>query len=603
MKNSIGYQLFRRGLVLLLFILSMTIAGQICISLLKRTSNKVFTEYLELDALQEYRAKVNHLIIHLDNFILGDNLNNRKELEQSVTDCYLQLNVCKQVLTNRHDQTLFVFLENELIELDSLKSKLYAVAQTPDELIRIHKEIISLVTEGNEATENLLLETKIEINEFIQLNRTAVVHSTITIISLGILLLIIVTIGGLIFIKKLTRPISKLLASTEKISKGKLKETVVINEDNEFKVLAESFNSMIYTLEKTTVSRNYYNSILKNMTDSLIVTDSSGQILTVNQTAVDLLNYTIEELENSNIEKIFCDKDESAESDFTKDEIKKKTISSSERTFLTKDERQIPVLLSTSVMNDNNGEAFRHIFVAHDLTEKNEIERKLDMERKEKSIAINDAQEEEKFRIAIDLHDGLGQILTATSYTFHNFFAELNIEHPEYKKNVDTIQSQLDAAINESKNIAHNLIPLALKDFGLLVAIENLIDQANQRSKIKFRFDAFNYTTRINEKLEKAIFRIFQEAINNIIKHSKAKNASFQINKYDHEIVIVIEDDGIGFDLSKRKSPNKQSGIGLVGMRERITAFNGNFTIDTKPNAGTEILIEIPCLKYRYGKN
>jgi hypothetical protein len=138
MKNSIGYQLFRRGSVILLFILSMTIAGQICISLLKRTSNKVFTEYMELDALQEYRTKLNHLIVHLDDFMLSKNLNTGKELEQSFEDCYQEFKVCKQVLTNRHDQSLIIFLEKELVELDSLKSKLLATTQTPEELI--HRE-------------------------------------------------------------------------------------------------------------------------------------------------------------------------------------------------------------------------------------------------------------------------------------------------------------------------------------------------------------------------------------------------------------------------------------------------------------------------------
>ncbi|MCK5539234.1 MAG: sensor histidine kinase, partial [Bacteroidales bacterium] len=218
-------------------------------------------------------------------------------------------------------------------------------------------------------------------------------------------------------------------------------------------------------------------------------------------------------------------------------------------------------------------------------------------------IAINDAQEEEKFRIAIDLHDGLGQILTAVSYAFQNFFGQNNPEDSEYQKNVNTVQSQIDAAIRESKNIAHNLIPLALKDFGLVVAINNLIEQVNQSSEIKFEFSTFNYKERINEKLEKAIFRIFQEAINNIIKHSKANNASFQINKYDDSIVISIEDDGIGFDLNEKTKSNKLEGIGLIGMRERISAFNGNLTINTEPNVGTEILIEIPCFEKKYEKN
>jgi len=264
------------------------------------------------------------------------------------------------------------------------------------------------------------------------------------------------------------------------------------------------------------------------------------------------------------------------------------------------DGREIPVLLSSSIMRDNEGKAEGHIIVARDLSEKKEIERKLEKERKEKSIAINDAHEEEKFRIAIDLHDGLGQILTAASYAFQNLFGDKNPKNSEYQQNIKEVQTQIDDAIQESKNIAHNLIPIALKDFGLLVALNNLIEQANQRSEINFQFDAYNCKTRVNRKLEKAILRIFQEVVNNIIKHSRAENAIFQINKYDDAIVLSIEDDGIGFNSMEKVHSDNLNGIGLIGMHERVSAFNGSITINSAPNEGAEIFIEIPCLNANY---
>jgi len=597
MKNSIGFQLFARGFVIILFILLLAIAGQICISLLNRTSNKVFTEYIEMDALQEYRTKLNHLIIHFDNFALKDNSETREEFNQSVENCSIQFKKCTNVLTNNHDKELLVFFKNGLVQLDSLKNILFTASLTTEEINQIHKEIILIVSEGNEASEKLLQETKIEIDEYILINNTAVLHSTITIVSLGVVLLLIVIAGGFLFIRKLTTPISILLDSTKKVSEREFNSVIKINSNNEFNELAESFNTMVKTLKKTTISRDYYDNILENMIEPLIVTDNRGQIETINKKAINLLGYNPEELQNRNVEQIFCNMPQSDDLDIVTQEIELNVFSNSERLLFAKDGHKIPVLLSASVLNNSDGEIFKYILVARDLTEKKAIERKLEMERKEKLVAINDAHEEEKFRIAIDLHDGLGQILTATSYSFQNLFGELNKEDKEYKNNIGIIQSQLDAAIKESKNIAHNLIPIALKDFGLIAAINNLIAQANERSEINFSFDTYNYSSRINEKLEKAIFRIFQEAINNILKHSKAKNASFQINKYDDAIVIVIEDDGIGFELNEKISSNKLNGIGLIGMRERIMAFNGSFTINTKPNSGTEILIEIPCLK------
>lgn len=500
MKNSIAFKLFTRGFIIILFILLLATAGQICISLLNQTSNKVFTEYLEMDALQEYRTNLNHIIIHFDNFVLSDNIETRNELEQSIADCKIELEKCTEVISHRHDRTLLLFFEKGIEKLDSLKNVSFTTQPTPEELIEIHKKIIQIVTEGSTASELLLMETKIEIDEYVKINNTAVHHSTITIISLGLILLIIVTVGGFLFIRKLTVPISVLLASTKKVREGEFNTFVKIDSNNEINELANSFNSMVETLEKTTISRNYYDNILENMIELLIVSDKTGRIETVNKKAINLLKYDLKELQNSFIEKLFYTSSNKniAGSPNTK---KPELISNLERTFLTKEGHKIPVLVSTSVLIDNKGEISKYIIVARDLTEKKAIEERLERERKEKLVAINDAHEEEKFRIAIDLHDGLGQILTATSYSFQNYFGELNSGNSEYRKSVESIQSMLDEAISESKNIAHNLIPLALNDFGLVVAINNLINEANKRQEIKFTFDTYNYTTRINKKL------------------------------------------------------------------------------------------------------
>lgn len=601
-KNSIGYQLFTRGLVILVFILSIAIVGGICISLLKRTSNKVFTEYIELDAMQEIKIELYHVIIYLDKFILIGDEKSRIDFEKSVWNCHQQLEHCNEVLTHRHDRIQLNIINNKISALDSLKTAMFSnIHSSSDKIDQIHTEIIQAVNDATLASEVILQETKIEIEEYIILNNTAVKHSTITIVSIALILLVIVMVGGIVFIQKITTPISKLLSSTKKVRKGKLNTTVEIKAKNEFQALAESFNEMTSALERTTISRNYYDSILKNMIEPLIVTDSKGKIKTINHIALQLLEYNLESILESPIDKIFYSTSDNAESSSFFNELEKNPISNSIKTFLSSSGKQIPVQVSTSTLSSNNHRRFRYIIVAHDLREKIAIENKLEQERNEKQIAINDAHEEEKFRIAIDLHDGLGQILTATSYSLQNLFGEENLDNPEYVQKIETIQLQIDSAIQESKNIAHNLIPIALKDFGLVVAVNNLVEQANQRSKTVFNFETFNYTTRINRKLEKAIFRIFQEAINNIIKHAQAKKANFQINKFDDVLVITIEDDGIGFDLKEKTKTNGLNGIGLIGMRERINAFNGSLTINSKPQEGTDILIEIPCFEKNHG--
>lgn len=371
-------------------------------------------------------------------------------------------------------------------------------------------------------------------------------------------------------------------------------KTTVTNTNKEFKELAESFNEMIGRLEKTTISRNFYDSILRNMLEPVIVTDETGNIQSVNEVTMELLKLNRDDLTRRNITNLILFDSKIGEFN-QRNSNTLFQLGKSEQKLLNKNGTEIPVLLSVSAIKDENGDSKNYIFLAYDLTDKIESERILENERKEKLVAIHDAQEEEKFRIAADLHDGLGQILTAISYTFQNLFGELNKDDAEYQKNVNHLHNQIDNAVRETKIIARNLIPLALKDFGLLVAINNLMDQISQKSKIVFNFDSYNFIARVDSKLEKAIYRIFQEATNNIIKHSNAKTANLQINKYDNEIVISIEDDGFGFDVTGISDVRKPKGMGLMGMRERVLAFNGSFTINSQPGLGTEILIEIPC--------
>lgn len=265
--------------------------------------------------------------------------------------------------------------------------------------------------------------------------------------------------------------------------------------------------------------------------------------------------------------------------------------------------KRIPALISCSVLKTNSGKSDGLIIVGHDLTIKKEIEKKLENSRKQRQIDINEAQEEERLRIATDLHDGLGQMLTAVSYTTQEFQNIITVNIDEKEKLIAKMQDQIDRAIKESKNLAHNLIPIVLKDFGLKVAINDLIERANEMYNIHFSFNAFDYDERIDVKLEKALYRICQESLNNIVKHSEAKEANYQIFKQDNLIVLVIDDDGVGFNI-KPLEEKGIVGIGLISMRERVHAFGGNFSINSQIGNGTEIIIEIPCRKNKnYGNS
>jgi len=239
------------------------------------------------------------------------------------------------------------------------------------------------------------------------------------------------------------------------------------------------------------------------------------------------------------------------------------------------------------------------VVVGHDLTEEKEKEAKIEKLRKERMIAIHEAQELERLRLSRDLHDGLGQLLTGISYSVQKISEEKTIDIEFAKR----LEDQVNTAIQETRNIAQNLTPIVLRDFGLVAAIENLVQRTNQLNKTGFIFRSYSFTERIDDKLEKAIFRICQECVNNIIKHAGAKEATVELYRVEDMIVLVVEDDGQGFDTGILNQREGEEGLGLISMHERVNAFDGDLAINSKKGNGTEVVVEIPCRKKKKNGN
>lgn len=412
-------------------------------------------------------------------------------------------------------------------------------------------------------------------------------------IAFGIILILFLIIGGMRFIKNLTNPISQLVEATQKISKGSRNIKVHVDSEDEFLILADSFNSMLETLNKTTISEKYLRNILDSLYGALLVTDSSCNITSINKTTSILLGYEEDELLEQHIMLLFdsnfnnqkIEVGDSVNLKKTSRQLRKKTG------ILTKNSKTIPVYVTCTILYNKEGQGEGMVVVGHDLTEEKQQEKKIEKIRKEGVIAINEAQENERLRIATDIHDGLGQMLTGISYSMQ----ELEPENNASSILLQRLQKQVDNTILEAKIIAHNLTPILIKDFGLVVAIKNLVDKTNQLGEINVIFNTYDFNKRIDSKLEKAIYRIVQEALNNILKHAQANSASIELFLKKDQLVLVIEDDGVGFDMDNHLGKDYSSGIGLISMKERVYAFDGIFTIDSQIGQGTEIIIEFPC--------
>ena len=134
-------------------------------------------------------------------------------------------------------------------------------------------------------------------------------------------------------------------------------------------------------------------------------------------------------------------------------------------------------------------------------------------------------------------------------------------------------------------------MPPLLKEFGLIPALNSLCEQMQVQGQFKVDFQTFSFTERLDRNIELALYRIVQEAFSNIIKYAKAKKVKIQLIRHPYSMVLIIEDDGIGFDSTKI---SLSKGLGLINMQNRANAFKGSFVINSSSKMGSEIMVEIP---------
>lgn len=238
--------------------------------------------------------------------------------------------------------------------------------------------------------------------------------------------------------------------------------------------------------------------------------------------------------------------------------------------------------------HDSNDEIGTLTDTFNKMTKQIKEQSELIEEEKIKRISsLIDGQEMERKRLARDLHDSLGQMVLAANIKLEQ---SKNSEEKQLKNKIVETQELLKIIIKELRSISNDLTPSVLINFGLDEGLNNLCKEAKANTGIDISYFSENIEEGIiSEKKQIYIYRIVQEALNNIAKHSKANNARISLIKEDSDIKLSIEDDGCGFLLNQQYKGN-----GIVNLRERVKLLNGSIEIETEPEAGTHIKISIP---------
>ena len=217
-----------------------------------------------------------------------------------------------------------------------------------------------------------------------------------------------------------------------------------------------------------------------------------------------------------------------------------------------------------------------------------------------KRAAILEGQERESHRISRELHDGVGQMLSALSYQINHLEtildeAKLGFASKAYDNQIrptsERAKQLLKEVIQEIREISHNLMPKILVDYGLIEALKQLRLDLSGGANIPINLDIFCESERFEDNIEISIFRIAQEAVNNILKYAQATEVNIQLIEHETNLQLLVEDNGKGFELEAVKYKNTN---GLINMEERARLVNGHFSIDTELDKGTCIMVEIP---------
>jgi PAS domain S-box-containing protein len=325
-----------------------------------------------------------------------------------------------------------------------------------------------------------------------------------------------------------------------------------------------------------------YRELVENASDIVFTTDLEGNFTSINKAAEQLTGYPPEVALKANFAQIVA-----PEYRETVREMLCRKLSGAETTtyqmeILTSEGQRLPIEASTRLLF-REGKRVGVQGIARDIGHRKRAEEAL--------IKLNEALEEQAKRIAHEVHDEAGQLLATVHIALNNDVAR----HlpPEAKSSIQGVEDLLKQIEAQLRRLSHELRPTILDDLGLVPALEFLTQGISERAQITITVQG-ETKSRLPNQVEIVLYRVVQEALNNVVKHAHAKKARVSIGPEGHAVLCSILDDGVGFDSKGIEAQKGRGGLGLIGIRERLAAVKGTCIIRTSPGQGTEILVTVP---------
>ena len=343
-------------------------------------------------------------------------------------------------------------------------------------------------------------------------------------------------------------------------------------------------------------SESKFKMLFNNANDAVFVTQLSdeksyGDFIEVNEVACRRLDYTKEEFLQLSPSAIVSQKNIS-EFNLNMNRLMKEGHVIYDLVHRAKDKKLIPVEINSHLFNYNGKQTV--LSIARDITERKQAEEKLKRTSRllrELATHLQSIREEERTMIAQEIHDELGQVLTALKIQVSLLANKLNQDQELLKQKINSLSAMIDSSVESVQKISAKLRPGILDELGLIAAIEWQAEEFEKLTNLKCSIILPKEELILEKDKSTAIFRIFQEALTNIIRHSQATRVQVSLMNFKSNISLEIKDDGRGITQDQIKDFKS---LGIHGMEERALVFGGQVTIEGIAGKGTTVKVEIP---------
>lgn len=345
-------------------------------------------------------------------------------------------------------------------------------------------------------------------------------------------------------------------------------------------------------------SEEKYRDLVENLNDVIYATDAEGRITYVSPVVERLGGYAPSEIIGRSVTEFVHPEDLQQLVESFRRTIAGNPEPSEYRLFTKSGEMRWARSFSRPIYDGDRIVGLRAVLV--DITDRRRAEEERDLlflERERLAHRLLDAQEEERRRVAYDLHDGLGQQIVAAHMYLESYRSERSHEEAqEVEDHLFLATSYLNSAIEETRHIISSLRPSDLDDFGLAEALRHYLERTRARARCQVEFQTDMADCRLDEAAEIGLFRIAQEAVNNALKHSGTDRLRVNLFRTPSEVALEVRDWGRGFEPVSVGWDGKSAsgGVGLMAMRERAEMIGGALEIEGAPGQGTTVRAQLP---------